>query len=103
MGLAVLTWGLSSSLTSVLTGRISTISTRTLLAIPVALCQVALYLFLLLWPREPSHAVVFVASFLAGITDGLWMTLSSSEYMCIILGKYPNSLNVYILWICTVI
>lgn len=77
VGVSVIAWALSLSLSSTVVGKISLYTSRMVLGIAMALCQVAMFLFMFLWKREPSYAVVFVISSGLGLSVGVWSTLVS--------------------------
>ena len=60
-------------------GRLSLVTSRTLLGVLMALCQLGLLLFMLLWKREPSYAAVILISSGLGLWVGVWSTLVSSK------------------------
>ena len=79
VGLCVITWGLGSLLASVLLGKITYYTSRTLVALLTALLHAGMLLVMLFWERQPSYVMVFLMSLGWGITDGVWATLPASK------------------------
>ena len=79
VGLAVIAWGIGSSISSLVAGKISIHTSRTCVAIATALLHAGMILFMLFWEREPSYVMVFLTSLGSGIVDGVWTTLPISK------------------------
>ena len=72
-------FGVSSAIGSLFTGRILSHVPRFVIMLLNLLLMLGLMVFLLVWDREPSYAVVFVIPILWGFCDSIWNTITTSE------------------------
>ena len=93
VGPVVMVWGISSAVTSFVTGHISVYVTRTALAVVLGGLQSAFAFFQLFWERQPSYYMVFTGAVIQGIIHGIVLPLSTSLYKMIL---YRLSVYVYV-------
>ena len=81
VGFSLMCFGVSSGVGSLVTGRILSHVPRFVIMLLNLLLMLSLMIFLLLWDREPSYAVVFIVPILWGICDSIWNTVTTSEFV----------------------
>lgn len=74
-----MSFGVSSAVGSLFTGRILSHVPRFVIMLLNLLLMLSLMVFLLVWDREPSYAVVFVIPILWGLCDSIWNIITTSE------------------------
>lgn len=79
VGFSLMCFGVSSAVGSLFTGRILSHVPRFVIMLLNLLLMLGLMVFLLIWDREPSFAVVFVIPILWGFCDSIWNTITTSE------------------------
>ncbi len=80
MGFAVVVFGMVSAVASAVFGRLVKWIPRFSLYLFGGSINIGLLIFLILWQLSPSYIVVFVFVAFWGVTDAVWLSLTSSEY-----------------------
>ena len=79
VGFSLMCFGVSSGIGSLFIGKILSYVPRFAIMLLNLLLMLSLMIFLLVWDREPSYAVVFIVPILWGICDSIWNTVTTSE------------------------
>ena len=79
IGLVLIVWGLVSSASSGVVGKLATKIPRIFIVMAGAVGDAAIILFLIFWERYPSYIAVFVVAIMFGLGDGVWNTIPTSE------------------------
>ena len=74
-----MSYGVSSTISSYLTGRIVSYVPRYVVMVMNFVLMLGLFVFLLMWDREPSYMVVFVVPVLWGVCDAVWNIITTSK------------------------
>ena len=81
VGFTLIVFGVTSAVSSVVCGKIVKFIPILCIFFFGGVINIALLLFLLLWtPPSPSYPAIFLFGFLWGAADGMWNTMTASQY-----------------------
>ena len=78
VGFVQTVWGICSGVTSLFVGRLINYFPRTFIIIFLYFGDIAVIVFMILWPREPSFIMVFLTAAYFGVTDASINTVVTS-------------------------
>ena len=81
VGYATMIYGLSSSLGSFASGKLLALEAKFQIVLIALTLHLSIFLFLIVWEREPLLPILLTIPFLYGICDGTWMTVCSSKWL----------------------
>lgn len=80
VGFTLISLGVTSSITSVVYGKIVKYVPRTLIFLIGGVINITLLTFLLVWTPVPSYLMIFTFAIMWGAADGVWNTMTASEF-----------------------
>lgn len=81
VGFTIVVLGMTSAIMSVVYGKIAKHLPMVCLFFFGGITNIAVLIFLLLWSPVPSYLVIFLFAVFWGIADGVWNTMTASEYI----------------------
>jgi len=79
VGYAIMIYGLGNSLGSFASGKLLALEAKLLVVLIILTLHLSIFLFLIVWEREPLLPILLTIPFLYGICNGTWMTVCSSK------------------------
>ena len=79
VGFVLILLGMSSAATSMAYSRVMKCIPRLAIALFAASLNIGVIIFLLIWERAPSYAVIFSFAVVWGMADAIWNTVPTSK------------------------
>ena len=76
-----MSYAVSSSLGGFVVGKLLGLVNYNIVAIGNLIIHIAVMLFLIVWEREPNHAILFIVPFIWGFCFGAWLTITISKFL----------------------
>ena len=84
VGYIIMAYAVSSSLGSFVSGKLLGLVNYNIAALGNLFVHTAVMLFLIIWERQPSYAIIFTVPFIWGLCFGAWLTITISEFFTLL-------------------
>ena len=75
------TFGSASAVSAIFNGYLAKVIPHYLLFYAGALVNTGLFIFLLIWERQPVYYIIFIITLCVGYSEGLWTSVPPSKYV----------------------